>query len=393
MFDIPNGLTLGNYGKKVFSSIEEYGGKLGLLYLIAENQGIVQKLRDKGIIISKNSNPILISNKTNISEREYRNVEEQANRIIKKGEKKLLLRVSAPGDFRSFVDIFPTETIEKINMDNINKTLHKIREKIGFIKENILVYANGTGVPYREEDLSYGVVTKIDVPILTVTENPNTDDIFIDKSRDYGNYKDIKGETDSGVNSSQNGIKARKILEILREEKILDNSIAYQLELGELDNGKLILFQIKEFAKKNPLTIELEGRIKSIIKRIISGVPEGNYSLPIIYGGISLHGFGLCDKYKGSEKDICLALGNNSCKLSSLDYSSKPVGFIHGDAHQGVFNHNSFRMTQAVVQRGGIALLGNEINNYRNYLGFDKEGTRLNVYFYDGELKVSIGQG
>lgn len=397
MFQSPTSITLWEYPKDVLDAIFSNWWKLWMLDYIAKNENLREKLKWVWIIISSGLNPIIVWNNQFISEDEYKKIINQNQKIskIRNGIEylswwDLLIRVSAPWDFRSLVDIFPTESVDGISLDWINQSIVKIKQKISLVSEPIKKYASWTWVEYNQDQLTFWVVTKMDIPIVTVTEDPNSDSIFIDEFEEENFFwKTIYTETDSENNKTRNWEKVRKFLKILREEWILDKKIAYQLELWSLYDWNMVLFQIKEFANKVPLITSTKWLIKNYANRIISWKDYWNFSLPIIYWQFMQQWFSKSyDTW--NDKELCLAIWYNASKLLPQYYLENIVWFIHWDAHGWVFNHNSFRMAQAVVQRWWIAILWNRFAENVKFLGFNNFWCELNVNFYDWEMEASI---
>jgi hypothetical protein len=201
----------------------------------------------------------------------------------------------------------------------------------------------------------------MDVNVITVTENPNNNDIFIDDYQWENFYwKTIFSETDNEEKTTNVWKKVRNLLRTLREKWILDKDIAYQFEFWQRYNWDLILFQVKEFCKKLPILTSVSMNFSIYVNKVLVWSYD-EYVIPIIYWQTSKSWF---ITTRESTDNVCLALWYNTQNLTPTDYSANVVGFIHWDAHWWVLNHNSFRTAQATLQKWGFALLWNRFVDY-----------------------------
>jgi len=347
-------------------AIEEKGGKLWILDLIASDVGLAQEIYEKTkIFVTKTSNPICIDG-DHMSEDEYRRLtnnyaswERVWNEVYNAPVTgKYMLRWSIEWDFRSFVDVFPSPVIHVQHwIDGINESIDEIRTKVREAEMWIRKYAEWTWVPYDRNKLKIWAVPALSFAVLTVTENIHDDKIFLDEMTITSGNRNIYPE----IHTKENKIweKYEILLEILRSRWILDRNIAYQLEIWRLANGWTVLLQVKEFAvKTNP--IEVGRTIDNYNRRTMSALSDCELSLPIVFWGTSKEAYGNL-KEDDREWPKALMLGSNRRDLGIHEYDPDVVAFFHWDAHGGVFNHNSFRMTQAVIQKWWVASFWNAI--------------------------------
>ncbi len=396
----PNWLTLWKYDNEVLDAIEKKWWKLWLLELIANNLDLSEELRKNWIIINSVFNPVIIQNKKSISKDEYDKLIDsnlETFRLLKWKRNlwnwDFLIRVSASWDFRSLVDVFPTHKLKEFWKEWVNEALDKIKKLIDKWNSDISNYAIKTWVPYDKDTLTFWVVPKIDSQIITVTENPNNNLVYVDKNEWENNYwkliDNLHYDSETGKTYDKNtkeynsekfldlSKKLQKFLDLLRKNWILDKNIAYQLELWYLETWEIILFQVKEFAKKQKLNTIFNGILEETwikIYRVISWFSEWEIDIPVIYWRNSDVWFNLCKKVSWN---VCLVLWNNSHNLNIDQFNSNILWFLHVDWHWWVFNHNSFRQIQATVQAWWIALMGMSILN-----------PNLNSVFNNSRLKT-----
>ncbi len=382
MLKNPNGICLGEYPAEFTQAIEQHWGKLGVLEFIKAHPTLWEELRKVDVYLGKNLSPLVLKEPlSGISEGEFMEFQKMrtAMKDIDNGysrpiiTKKVLIRLSTAWDWRSLVDVLPTLDVHP-DQDSINEWVAKALAQVEKDRYAIKYYADSAWVPFDPSDISVWVVNQFDVPIVTATEHPNNDLMYIDQfdgKNAYGStiHSDTVGKDNYTLASTSGSAwklnhqakKARDALNILRNANILSKDIAYQLELGQTYYGQLILFQIKEFARKLPITLQLGRHITMRADKILSGWAS-DYTLPIIAGMTAWESIEKLDRRR-TEEDTFVILWNNSSEanLQPSDFRDFIRGVYHGDAHNGSFVHNSFRFVQHVVQSGWVALLWDRI--------------------------------
>ena len=383
MFKTPTWLTLWAYSSEVLQAIEKKGWKLWPLDLIGDNHKLSQELEKAGILIWNNIKPIVLeSPQTGMTEKEYQIF--QKYHKINTGQSNwfhsllsyggVLIRGSVPWDWRSLVDIIPSLRVEA-TLESINRWIRAILENISRNESAIQYYARTTGVPFDKNELTLWVVSLFDVPIITVTENPNNGDFYIDdfqwkfggitwwskiftatiwsdgktkgERREYGDEETVK--------------KVNAMRKILEWEGILDSRIAYQFEFWKVYSGSLILLQIKEMSRKIPTSIHLASLYPIRANKVLFWGAHG-YSLPIILSRMPGEWVETRD-IRNDTREWFAVFANNSSDIRLKPYEIDPNmrGVMSLDSHGGSLVHNSFRYVQQVLQSGWVALLGDKI--------------------------------
>jgi hypothetical protein len=382
MFQSPKSLTLWSYSPEVHTAIEQKWGKLWVLELIATNNSLSQELEKAWVLVWENLNPLILKNPHEwMSEEEFKLFQKSHlhNERLRNGLDSLtgwqaLIRASLPWDWRSLVDVIPSRWTQA-TLDNINNEIANILSTIKSNSMSIQYYAETTGVPFDMKNLSLWVVTAFDLPIVTITENPNNWDFYIDDfqwkfggitwwSKIFTTTTSSDGLTKGGSNPYANKDiieKVNKMMVILQWFKILDSTIAYQFEFGKTYSGRLILFQIKEVSKKISAIVQLKSTYPLQASKLLYWGNHG-YSLPVIPALMPGEWMKTRD-IRNDTREWFAYFGNNSSDASLKPHEIDPNmrGVFSGDSHGGSLVHNSFRYVQQVLQSGGIALLGDKI--------------------------------
>lgn len=180
-------LSLWKYASEIQWFIENLGGKLWFLEFLRKNPTIANELKKIGIHIA----PWLqILNKDNtIDWLDFKRLSTDAiNNSWLDSNPFVIIRGSVPGDFRSLVDVIPTQSYPIHDIKNaVWEGISRIIEWLWISRGDIEKYARWMNVPYDENILRIWVAPFFHIPILTATEHPNDrGTILLDTC--YGEY-------------------------------------------------------------------------------------------------------------------------------------------------------------------------------------------------------------
>ncbi len=427
--DIPDDLVaVWTYTPEILSAIKEKSGKFGMLEVISQNWALVEKLSKLWVYVGS-TNPVILLAGEIPDDIFFQRLQEHVSRFPKAlqrytKENGYHIRGWSPGDMKWLVDVMKTPTIQNgFVRDSIVQAIENVRQWAVEQTRYIAHYAIHEWVYWNSENIQIGVVPSFDVPIVTVTEDPNRSyRLFIDTIHDDGkrsNNRTIRRVEHTGilpvkkmkarieVDPNDTSLMARltrslnkmdvsfweleeskkkfdaihsspewkdiaKIFALLKKESILDPNMTYQMELWwvEWPPSKFILFQVKEFAKKNPINtdklIDERGLPQNFYTagtaRIITWMKEWEeISIPIVDGEFR---WNIWEHTRIRENPLGFAARpvRNSDDLCAWDYHKDLKIFFHSDAHGWTLAHNSFRFAQSVVRKWGTIILSNQDN-------------------------------
>lgn len=411
-----NEVTLGNYSPELLTCIKKRSWKFWVLEYIAQNKTLAWKLRQLWIFV-EGIHPTILEPSEEVTDDFFARINTATNQLpdfIKPyiiSDTTFHVRWWSPGDFKGLVDTIHTDIIQQATRNKIGKAISRIRGNAYGNSEDIARYARSEWVFWDPAHIQIWVVPSLSVPIVTVTEDPNRDGrIFIDtqfpthswerymSSGDYLSADWKKEETHSestwemsefekalALLASDRGeldkIRKKNIpdgkniytaIALLKKMGVLDPNMTYQFEFGwlEWNLNQFVLFQVKEFAKKNPVSTDdaikdmNSYRLKWItyghVSRIITGLQEWDIlQAPIL----DWQGRGdIWEDLRNAHNspDFVMRPRMNRDDLQSGDYHRNIRWFIHGDAHGWTLAHNSFRFAQSVVRKWWIIVLGSD---------------------------------
>ncbi len=423
--EIPDNLVaIWNYSQWTLSTIKERSGKFWMLEIISKNPELVGKLKKLWVIVWSTNPTILLSHEDPDDEFFIRlqwNISRFPKELlnyIKRGT--YHIRGWSPWDMKWLVDVMRTPIIQGMpSRDIIIWAIEKIRHWAMNQTQEIGHYAQNEWVYWNPENIQIWVVPTLVLPIVTVTEDPNRDDrLFIDtlhsnkdgdrimrrvEYTETSTTKEVKPMTDIDPNDmspkanlarmfckmdeafwrldeAKNAFDERnsspewkniaQIISLLKVEGMLDPNMTYQFEFGWIEEtpSKFILFQIKEFAKKNPINTDTlinekvlpRNMYGSSVTRIITGLTEWEeINVPIIDGN---YRWNIWEGVRNQDYSSSFAArpAKNSDDLCASDYHKDLQIFFHGDAHGWTLAHNSFRFAQSVVRKWWSIILWDE---------------------------------
>ena len=236
-------IVLWEYPEEVIQRINRDGGKLWFLNFLANNTTLANALDDTGVLVWPTTIPMTLNAWIDLSEGMWNDFIDKRTPLLhaKNGlahlcTKKIMVRWSVPGDYRSLVDVIPTECTHDMSFNGAFSLINSIRAKVSQTNQDIERYAKWTWVPWDKDQLHFGLALEFNVPIITATEDPNQEGTtYIDHwewKHEY--WQTIFANTHSPETPFFEGRSIDKFLSLLRKEWILDRKIAYQLELGRM---------------------------------------------------------------------------------------------------------------------------------------------------------------
>lgn len=392
--EIPdNQVALWQYSPTLLKAIRDRSWKFWVIEYISWNPKLVEDLKSLWIFVGP-MNPMVLNPWEVADDWFFERFNTQLSQIPDElkgylhSDRAFHIRWGSPGDFKWLVDVLKTPVVTNATREKIRDAIKDVRRIAAVHSEKISRYAHGEWVYWDSDNIQIWVVPSFNVPIVTVTEDPNNEwRIFIDTLFPSISWNRIMSATDYiegvwvtgdelqwelGVDLKKNDPpweNIQKAIQLLKNQGMLDPNMTYQFELWWLRwiQSWFLLFQIKEFARKNP--VNTDHIIKSInnnyrqilawgrISRIITGLREWDIlNTPIIDGQ---YRWNIWQDTKAREfpQWFIMRPSQNRNDLVADDYHPDLKWFIHGDAWGGTLAHNSFRFAQSVVRKWWIITL------------------------------------
>lgn len=274
-----------NPNPELISHVEQYGGKLGVLELISKKYQENPEPFDKiGIKVWPWYTPTIITSTNTLSKDVWEDFLGKHNLID--GEWRwVLLRASLPWDYRSLIDVIRTDVNHLYDyengMDSRSRFLSRMDETREFVdsSQGLVHYAELAWVPFDPISLSFWLIPEFKWSRLIVTEHPNHEWQLIEEWSFKKSLPNKIFRIHDWWARSENTRKVAGLLALLRSMNILDEQVAYNLELWVTPTGEVILFQIREFCKK--VLVERDslrianGRHSEFIETIMTTLQNG----------------------------------------------------------------------------------------------------------------------
>lgn len=386
-------IALGDYSPDLKSSIRNGSGKFWALRHIAQTPWLARSLRRYWMIVDIVDHQVLAPWDAP-SDWFFESIDIWVRRIPHEFRRHLMsnntfhVRWGSPGDFKWLVDVIPTQVIHNATQDKIEAAIDAIRSHAHEKNTDIERYAQWEWVYWNKDDIHIWVVPSFNIPILTVTEDPNNPNtLFIDTQ-----YPTLSWERNMSMQTYTHNESAwmfhpqrwrsrydelyhwfnlYRAIQILKRE-VFDQNMTYQFELWWIqETGEFLLLQVKEFAKKNPIqtdqAIEIVNRAlhlpwaritQSNVSRIITWLWEWDtLKAPIVDGQFR---WGIWGKVKDQDfpDGFVMRPIRNSDDLTPSDYDPRTRWFLHVDAWGGTLAHYSFRFAQTAARNWWVFMAG-----------------------------------